>query len=166
MKNSRRRESVVSDREAMELAIRVALDGVKKRQAPFGCTIAGPGDLLVSQHNTVWDAQDPTAHAEVNAIREACQRLGTFDLSGSVLYATCEPCPMCFSAAHWARVRRIVFGATIEDARAAGFSELVIPPETMKRIAGNAVLLVPGFMAEECREVFRAWKRLGRGRPY
>ncbi|MEO0073590.1 MAG: nucleoside deaminase, partial [candidate division WOR-3 bacterium] len=113
----RSRESL-SDREAMELAITQAARGIRKGQSPFGCILVRNGKVLSRAHNTVWQDCDPSAHAEVNAIRQACRRLRTIDLSGTVLYATCEPCPMCFGAAHWARIAKIVFGASIRDAAA------------------------------------------------
>ena len=155
-----------SDREAMELAIRCALEGVETGQSPFGCCITKDGHVLVCSHNTVWQDADPTRHAEVNAIQEACRKLGTIDLTGCTLYATCEPCPMCFSAAHWARISRIVFGARIGDAQKAGFNEIELPVEELMALAGKQVELVPGFMEQECREVFAAWARLARGKPY
>jgi tRNA(Arg) A34 adenosine deaminase TadA len=150
----------------MELAIGEALAGVEHGQSPFGCCIMKNGRVVATAHNTVWEESDPSAHAEVNAIRQACRELGTIDLSGCVLYATCEPCPMCYSAAHWARVSKVVFGARIEDAQAAGFNELVIPAERMKAFSDDGVELVTDFMAEECRQVFRRWRELGGCRPY
>jgi tRNA(Arg) A34 adenosine deaminase TadA len=153
-------------RQAMELAIREARAGVRAGQSPFGCVIVRAGKVIARAHNTVWQTCDSTAHAEVNAIRKACRRLGTIDLSGCVLYTTCEPCPMCYSAAHWARIDKVVFGAEIADAQAAGFNELVIPAASMRRFSKDEMALVPDFMREECRELFAEWKRHGRGRAY
>lgn len=150
----------------MALAIRAARAGVKKGQSPFGCVIVRQGKVVARAHNTVWQSCDATAHAEVNAIRQACCKLGTIDLSGCTLYTTCEPCPMCYSAAHWARVSRIVYGAEIADAQAAGFNELVISAERMRKFSGDEMELVPDFMRNECRELFAEWKRHGRGRAY
>jgi len=157
---------VTSDRKAMRLAIRVAQSGVEKGQSPFGCCIVKDGRVLACAHNTVWLDTDPTRHAEVNAISQACRELGSIDLTGCELFATCEPCPMCFSAAHWARVSKIVYGARIADAARAGFNELSIPAEKMKRDSSGEVELVSGFMAEECRELFQVWAELKKGRPY
>lgn len=159
-------QTVSSDEEATGLAIAAARRGVGAGQSPFGCTIVRDGRVLAVAHNRVWLETDATAHAEVNAIREACRQAGTIDLSGSTLYATCEPCPMCYAAAHWARVGRIVFGASIADARAAGFNELSIPADVMRNEGRDGIELVSGFRAAECRELFRYWKELGRGRPY
>jgi guanine deaminase len=156
----------ISSRQAMAQAIKAARAGVKKGQSPFGCVIVRRGRVVARAHNTVWDTCDSTAHAEVNAIRKACLKLGTIDLSGCTLYTTCEPCPMCYSAAHWARVSRVVYGAEIADAQAAGFNELVIPAKRMRKFSGDGMELQPGFMREECRELFVEWKRHGRGRAY
>jgi tRNA(Arg) A34 adenosine deaminase TadA len=129
----------MTDRKAMEIAIKEALAGVGQGQSPFGCAIVKGGRLVASAHNTVWQTCDATAHAEVNAIRKACRKLGSIDLSGCVLYTTCEPCPMCYSAAHWARVPKVIFGARIRDAQAAGFNELVVPASRMRRGSGNGI---------------------------
>jgi tRNA(Arg) A34 adenosine deaminase TadA len=150
----------------MTLAISEARAGVRAGQSPFGCAIVRDGKVVASAHNTVWDSCDSTAHAEVNAVRRACQKLGTIDLSGCTLYTTCEPCPMCYSAAHWARIDKVVYGAEIADAQAAGFNELVIPADKMRRFSGDEMELVPHFMRDDCRELFVEWKRHGRGRPY
>lgn len=160
------RQHRASDSDAMKLAIVAALEGIRCGQTPFGCCIVKNQTVIATAHNTVWEESDPTRHAEVNAIRAACRALNTIDLSGACLYATCEPCPMCFSAAHWARVPRIVFGARIDDARAAGFNELGLAAETMKKLSGSPVELVPEFMAEQCRDVFRLWRTQRRAVPY
>ncbi len=159
-------ERIASDEQGMRLAIRAALAGLEEGQSPFGACVVKDGRVLAVAGNRVWCENDATAHAEVNAIRAASRELDSFDLAGCTLYTTCEPCPMCFSAAHWARVARIVYGATIQDAVDAGFNELAIAATRMKELGGGNAELVPGFMAEECRNVFRTWGRLGRGRPY
>jgi tRNA(Arg) A34 adenosine deaminase TadA len=150
----------------MVAAIRQARAGVRAGQSPFGCAITEQGRLVAGAHNTVWQTCDSTAHAEVNAIRKACQKLHTIDLSGCVLYTTCEPCPMCYSATHWARIPRIVFGAGIADAQAAGFNELAIPAAKMRSFSRGDVELVSGFMIEECRALFSTWNAHGKGRAY
>jgi len=159
-------ETVGSDEQAMGLAIRFALAGVATGQSPFGCCIVRDGHVLACAHNRVWADTDATAHAEVLAIRAACRKLETIDLAGSTLYTTCEPCPMCFAAAHWARVSRVVYGASIADAREAGFNELGIGAGQMRELGPSAVEVVPGFMASDCRNVFTTWSRLGLGKPY
>ncbi|MFO7674930.1 MAG: nucleoside deaminase [bacterium] len=154
------------DRAGMAAALAAARAGIASGQTPFGCAIAFGGQVVATGCNTVWRDGDPTRHAEVNAIGAACRELGQVVLAGATLYATCEPCPMCFSAAHWARVGRIVYGATIADARAAGFNELTIPAERLRAMGGTAVELVGGVRAEECRALFREWREQGQARPY
>jgi guanine deaminase len=141
----------------MRLALRKAREGVRKGQTPFGASIVRGDAVVAAAHNTVWSSGDPTAHAEVNAIRRAARRLKTIDLSGCVLYSTCEPCPMCFAAIHWARLDAVVFGARIADARRLGFNELAVPDRTLKRLAKSPVGLVEDFLREECLDLFRAW---------
>lgn len=150
----------------MRLAIAKTLEGIELGQSPFGCCIVKSGRVLACTHNTVWQDVDPSAHAEVNAVRDACHRLDTIDLSGCTVYATCEPCPMCFSVAHWARVSRIVFGASIADAARAGFNEIRISVAQMTRGAGERMKVRSGMLARECRELFGVWARRRLGRPY
>ena len=115
------------DEGYMRLAIQKAREGVAAGQTPFGaCIVTAGGEVAACEHNVVWRTTDITAHGEVNAIRVACRSLGTIDLSGCTIYSTTEPCPMCFSAIHWAKIAGIVFGASISDAQAAGFNELAI----------------------------------------
>jgi tRNA(Arg) A34 adenosine deaminase TadA len=114
----------VTDAEFLRLAIGAAREGIASGQSPFGSAIVRGGTVVAVAHNTVWRDTDPTAHAEINCIRAAARALETIDLAGSTLYATCEPCPMCLAAIHWAKIGRVVFGAGIADAAAAGFSEL------------------------------------------
>jgi guanine deaminase len=154
------------EEQFMRLALRKALEGVRKGQTPFGsCIVRGPV-VAASAHNTVWKTCDPTAHAEVNAIRKACRRLGSIDLSGCVLYSTCEPCPMCFSAIHWARLNVVVFGARIRDAKGLGFNELWVPDRTLKRLGRSPVVLIEDFLREECLDLFRSWASTPRHRTY
>src|SRR5688572_23132109 len=110
----------------MRQAVAKAKHGIAAGQTPFGACITRNGEMLACEHNVVWATTDITAHAEVHAIRQACRRLGTIDLSGCVIYSTCEPCPMCFSAIHWAKIGRLIFGVSIADAQALGFSELAV----------------------------------------
>ena len=105
----------------MRSAIEAAERGIAAGQTPFGASIVRDGRLVVAAHNVVWATTDITAHAEVNAIRLACRELGTIDLSGCDIFCTCEPCPMCFGAIHWARFDRLVYAASVADAANAGF---------------------------------------------
>jgi guanine deaminase len=123
-------------------------------------------ELDALAHNIVLRASDITAHAEVTAIREACRATRGIDLAGCVIYSTCEPCPMCFSACHWANLDRIVYGATIADAAACGFRELPIPNEQMKRLGKSRIEITPEFLRDEAAELFREWMRLPARRTY
>lgn len=93
---------------------------------PFGAVIVKDGEIIAGAHNTVLLDQDPTAHAEVNVIRKACKKLGTHDLSGCVLYTSCEPCPMCLSSIIWANIKTVYYANTSEDANAIGFRDDMI----------------------------------------
>src|SRR5262245_59574014 len=114
----------MSPDELMRLAIEKCREGLAKGQSPFGCAIALGDEVISCSHNTVVLTTAITAHAEVNAIREACKHVGNILLEGAVVATTCEPCPMCVSALHWARVDTVYYGATIADADTAGFNEL------------------------------------------
>ena len=150
----------------MRLALRKAREGIAAGQTPFGACVVRGDELVAVEHNVVLATTDITAHAEVTAIRAACRAAGGIDLAGCVIYSTCEPCPMCFSACHWANLDRIVYGASIADAAAAGFRELSISNTEMKRQGGSRVELVEGFLREEAIELFREWSRLPQRRTY
>ncbi|MCD4712343.1 MAG: nucleoside deaminase [Clostridiales bacterium] len=108
----------------MQKAIEEALSGIEHRDGgPFGAVIVQNGEIIATGHNRVISSHDPTAHAEIVAIRSAADKLGRFDLSDCELYTTCEPCPMCYSAAHWAKIKKIVYGATRQDAADIGFDD-------------------------------------------
>lgn len=159
-------EQAAADRAGMQAALDACRTGIEKGQSPFGAAIFREGRLIAATHNQVWATTDPTAHAEVTAIREACAALGTIDLSGAVIYSTTEPCPMCFAAIHWARIGRIVYGAAITDAQARGFNELAVSNATLKAAGGSPVELEPGLMRDEALELFDAWRKRGLCRPY
>ena len=109
----------------MKVAYDEALNGMLADEGgPFGAVILKDGELVAKSHNRVLMSNDPTAHAEINVIREASDKLGTFDLSGCVLYTTCMPCPMCMGAIMWARIENVYYGATEEDAKRGGFDDL------------------------------------------
>jgi tRNA(Arg) A34 adenosine deaminase TadA len=143
--------------ELMQLAIDKCHHGLAAGQSPFGCAIARDGELLSCSHNTVVLTTDITAHAEVNAIREACREAGNIHLEGAIVATTCEPCPMCMAALHWARVDTVYYGATIADAAAAGFNELQLPAAELLRIGGSQLKLIPGVLEQECKELFTKW---------
>ena len=113
----------------MEEAIRVSLENIDKDGGPFGAVIVKEGEIIAATGNRVTANNDPTAHAEVNAIRLACQKLGTFNLQGCEIYSSCEPCPMCLGAIYWSRVDRVVYAGTQNDAADAGFDDSFIYKE-------------------------------------
>lgn len=141
----------------MQSAIEIARAGIAAGQSPFGAVIVREDKVVAAAHNTVWSTTDITAHAEVNAIRAACRDLKTVDLSGCEMFTTCEPCPMCLAAIHWARIDTVIYGATISDAKDAGFSELTISAQHMVRQGGSNLRVVSGMLADKCTDLFRAW---------
>jgi guanine deaminase len=147
----------MNDKEFMKVAIGKAREGVEDGQSPFGACIVKNNEIISSAGNSVWKDNDITAHAEIIAIRRACKKMGTIDLTGCILYSTCEPCPMCFSACSWAKISRIVYGAHIEDAKRFGFSEMQISNEKMKLMGNVEVEIKGNFLRDECLEVFKQW---------
>lgn len=141
----------------MRLAIRMARDGVKKGQTPFGACIVKKEKLISCAHNLVWRNKDITAHAEIVAIRNACRKLKTVNLSGCVIYSTCEPCPMCFSACHWAKISHIIYGTNIADAKKLGFSELTISNKKMKARGKSPIKITGNFLRRENLQLFSEW---------
>lgn len=143
----------------MRLAIDKAKEGVDKGQTPFGSCIVKEGEVVSCEHNRVWETTDITAHAEIVSIRAACNKLNTIDLSGCVIYSTTEPCPMCYSAIHWAKISKIIYGTRIEDAKSYGFSELCISDVQMKKLGNDCIEIVAGFLREENLELFEYWSK-------
>jgi len=156
----------MTDGKFMELAIEKAREGVRGGQSPFGACIVKNGEVLSCVHNAVWENMDITAHAEICAIRQACKKLDSIDLSGCIIYSTCEPCPMCFSACHWARISRIVYGTRIKDAQKFGFNELSISNRKMKEMSVSSVEIIGDFFREENIELFKAWFKRQDKRAY
>lgn len=142
----------------MQLAIDVCRQGIQKGQSPFGACIVKDGKIISSEHNIVWETTDITAHAEVHAIRSACAKRNVIDLSGCTIYSTCEPCPMCFSACHWAKIDRIVFGTSIVDAQEVGFNELPISSVDMKKLGNSGIELIGGVLYDACKQLFVDWE--------
>ena len=133
---------------------------------PFGCCIVSDERIIARAHNSVLKDKDPTAHAEINAIRKASQALNRYDLSDCIIYATTEPCPMCFSAIHWAKIPIVVYGTEISEAKELGFNELVINTGKLKALSGARVELVGNFMHPQCRKLFDFWSNLSQRRTY
>lgn len=140
--------------EAIQLA-RLGMD--RGDGGPFGCVIVKDGKVVGRGNNRVTSTNDPTAHAEVVAIREACNSLSDFQLEGCVLYTSCEPCPMCLGAIYWARPDRIVFACTREDAADAGFDDQLIYDELPLPYAERRIR-TERLLREEAQMVFDVWK--------
>jgi len=140
-------------KQALRLARERSADGLS---GPFGAVIAEEEKLVAQGWNNVVRTKDPTAHAEVVAIREACRKLNTHELDGCTLYASCEPCPMCLAAAYWAGIRRIVFSAGRRDAAAIGFDDEWLYDE-VAAAPGERRLESIQAMREEGRAVLREW---------
>jgi len=145
------------DEAWMRRALRKAAAGVRGGGSPFGACIVRGGRVVACEHNRVLQGTDSTAHAEIAAIRAACKALGTIDLSDCTIYSTTEPCPMCFSAIHWAKLDRIVYGARIADAQRHGFSELTLSNRQMKKLGGSTVRVCGGVLRAEALRLFARW---------
>jgi len=160
---------VTTEESFMKQAIAITREGIAKGNSPFGAVVVKDGKLIASTHNTVWHDTDPTAHAEVNAIRRAAKAIPSIDLSGTVMYTTCEPCPMCLSAIHWAKIDRVVYGATIADAAGAGFNELHVDAEQLAKLGGSKLRverLKSDSVNQECAGLFREWKEAAKCGTY
>ncbi len=140
----------------MEKALEQTLKGLNNKEGgPFGCVIVKDNEIISSSNNTVLKDNDPTAHAEVNAIREACKKLNTYDLSGCILYTTCEPCPMCLSAIIWSNIKKVYYGCTKEDAANIGFRDDLI----YKHLNNELKLLdLKNVNREECLKLFNEYQ--------
>ena len=145
------------DRQMMQMAIDLSIDNVRNGGGPFGAVIEKEGMVVATGVNRVTAINDPTAHAEVMAIREACRSQGTFRLTGCTCYASCEPCPMCLAALYWAGVEKIVFANTKEDAEAIGFSDRFIYQQIQTPVHHRS-LRMTCMMREEAQKAFRAWE--------
>lgn len=141
----------------MRQAIALAVENIKSGGGPFGAVIVKDGKVVATGANRVTANNDPTAHAEVSAIRAACTKLGTFDLSGCVIYTSCEPCPMCLGAIYWAHIDKIYYGANQYDAAMIDFDdsfiyrELELKPEERQKPVEN-------ILHDEALAPFRAWQ--------
>lgn len=146
-----------TDDDFLREAIQLARDGMMTgRGGPFGAVIVRNGEIVGRGSNQVTSTNDPTAHAEVVAIRDACQRLGTFQLEGCTLYASCEPCPMCLGAIYWSRPDRIVYGSFHSDAAGAGFDDQFIYEEIEKPREERHIPMQQ-TLRDEAIAVFREW---------
>jgi len=143
-------------RQAIELATGNVTSG---RGGPFGAVVVRGDEVVATGVNQVTVTKDPTAHAEVTAIREACLALGDFALPGCVMYTSCEPCPMCLAAIYWARMDGIFYSGTAVDAAAAGFDDAFLYQELKKQV-GERSIPAARLLEERGRESFEEWRRL------
>jgi guanine deaminase len=151
--------------EFMRRAIALALENIRSGGGPFAAVIVKDGRIIADGANRVTATNDPTAHAEVVAIREACRALKTFQLEGCDLYTTCEPCPMCLGAIYWARPSRVFYACTDTDAASAGFDDAFIYDE-LKRPHEAKRIPMSQLLRDESLSVFAAWKAQANKTPY
>jgi guanine deaminase len=155
-----------NDRKYLEQAIALAKEGIEQGQGgPFGCIIVKDGKVIGKGCNQVTSTNDPTAHAEVVAIRDACKNLGNFQLTDCDFYASCEPCPMCLGAIYWARPRRVVYAATRYEAADAGFDDDLIYQE-IGRPSGDRQIPFEFQSEQAAIELFSLWKKMGNKKLY
>ncbi len=146
-------------------AIALALDSVRTGGGPFGAFVVRGDQVVGRGTNRVTVVNDPTAHAEIGAVREACRHLNTFSLKGCSVYTSCEPCPMCLAALYWARVDHIYYGSTRADAAAAGFDDEFIYEE-FARPAGQRRLPLTQHLRDEAQAALDAWRASPKKIPY
>ena len=142
----------------MKRAIEISIENVNKGGGPFGCVIVKDEKIVSEGSNKVTLTNDPTAHGEIVAIRDACKKLNNFNLNGSELYSTCEPCPMCLSAIYWARISKIYYGNTREDAQKIDFDDSIIYSELKKNINERKIPMIQ-MMRDEALKAFELWDK-------
>lgn len=146
------------DAQFMELAVELSKENIASGGGPFGAVIVRDGEVIATGTNRVVPNSDPTAHAEVTAIRNACQQLGTFKLDGCTIYSSCEPCPMCLSALYWAGVERICYGNTKQDAKEINFDDSFIYDQLELNYDERSIHC-EHFMRDKALEAFRMWQQ-------
>ena len=144
----------------MARAIELSIDSVKKGSGPFGCVIVFKNEIIAEGFNKVTLTNDPTAHGEIVAIREACKKLNNFSLSGCELYSSCEPCPLCLAGIYWSRINKIYYANTREDARKIDFDDSLIYSELKKNINERKIPMTQ-MMRDEALKVFEMWSKSG-----
>lgn len=149
----------------MREAIKLSAESVRSGGGPFGAVIVRNGEIIARGENRVTVCNDPTAHAEVSAIREAAARLGTYDLSGCEIYSSCEPCPMCLGAIYWARLDRLYYASTRADAANVGFDDAHIYEE-LPLDPSQRELPTESLLREEAQLVFEAWAKKADKKEY
>lgn len=154
-----------NDKIFLRRAIEIAINGIKKGGGPFGAVISINGNIISESINQVVVTNDPTAHAEILAIRQAASVLKTHDLNGCTLYTSCEPCPMCFGAIYWAGIKRVIYASDRSDAEAAGFSDKLIYEEILLDPSKRKISFLRMTDAGG-KEIFRKWDELENKIPY
>ncbi len=152
-----REQELEQRKRFMREAIALAEASVRDSGGPFGAVVVRNGEVVGRGHNRVTLDSDPTAHAEVVAIRDACARLGVFRLDGCELYVNCEPCPMCLAAAYWAHLERVYFAGAMSDAEQGGFDDAIIQREVCLA-AGQRQLPMEQLLREEALPAFALWR--------
>ena len=142
----------------MKRAIELSFESVNKGGGPFGCVIVKDKKIVSEGSNKVTSSKDPTAHGEIVAIREACKKINNFSLSGFELYSSCEPCPMCLSAIYWARIDKVYFANTRQDAQKIDFDDSLIYSEFQKNIDKRKIPMVQ-MMRSEALKAFELWDK-------
>lgn len=139
-----------------EKLMNLAIEEAKKsKNYHYGCLIVKDNEIICKAHNTVENDKDPTAHAEINAIKEASKKLDTYDLKGCTLISSCEPCPMCFSAAWWANIDKIIYGCNISDIMNKGDPQIPINSEEINKKSGKEIIIEGGILKDKCIELIR-----------
>jgi guanine deaminase len=150
----------------MARAIELSIENVRSgRGGPFAALVVRKGEIVAEGVNQVTSTNDPTAHAEIIAIRKACKKLAAFQLKGCEFYTSCEPCPMCLGAIYWARPAKVYFANTAGDAAKIGFDDALIYSEAAKPHSQRQIPMIP-LMREQALEAFRAWVEKGDKTPY
>ena len=144
--------------EFMKRAIELSIESVNKGGGPFGCVIVKDEKIIAEGSNKVTLSKDPTAHGEIVAIRNACKKLNNFNLKGTELYSTCEPCPMCLSAIYWARMDKIYYANSRQDAQKIDFDDSLIYSEFKKNINERKIPMIQ-MMRNEALEAFELWDK-------
>ena len=142
----------------MKRAIELSIESVNKSGGPFGCVIVKDDKIVGEGSNKVTSTNDPTAHGEIVAIRDACKKLNNFNLKGSELYSTCEPCPMCLSAIYWTRIDKIYYANTREDAQKIDFDDSLIYSELKKNITERRIPMIQ-MMRSDALKAFELWDK-------
>lgn len=161
---AKRREGLVKEKLMLE-AIQLAVENVRNGGGPFAALVVKDGVVIASGVNQVTSTNDSTAHAEIVAIRNACRKLDSFQLTGCEIYSTCEPCPMCLGAIYWARPARVYYGSTKEDAARIGFDDSFIYQQLVLPSSDRAIQFIP-LLRGEALKAFQAWVQKEDKIPY